>query len=315
MPEQTYNKVFQLIQESLVPKTQLEEYQNNILHLESILQKTARELETIKSEYKGQKLTIEIIQAEKNSLQAEKKAIEVKFNEVSLKLQQKSNQYDLLLQSNASRERDTTTQSLFVLNDTPKVKKEPSGISIVNVPASLSSKSNGPSAKTASKQATTKTGTKRQTASSKDDPQRATKRKKVEEPKTSQNTEQPVQMNPKITCNECLDDWGRDVVLRYEGNPDHSCAPDPRQKIATFTSFATYRRHLRCSHAYLSQEIDDDYCYPNSDFLCNSCGCSFECKRIFDNHIEFEHAILDLTNQEFFALYSKYLRKMRRILL
>ena len=94
--------------------------------MESIFQKTAKELKTIKSEYKGQKLTIEIIQAEKNSLQAEKKAIEVKLNEVSLKLQQKSNQYDLLFQSNASREQYTTTQSLVVLNDTPKVKEEPS---------------------------------------------------------------------------------------------------------------------------------------------------------------------------------------------
>ena len=36
MSEQTYKKVFEVIQESLVPKTQLEESQNKILQLETI---------------------------------------------------------------------------------------------------------------------------------------------------------------------------------------------------------------------------------------------------------------------------------------
>ena len=112
-------------------------------------------------------------------------------------------------------------------------------------------------------------------------------------------------MNPKITCDECLDDWGGDIKLRYHGEPDHSSAPDPKQKIETFTSFAAYRRHLVHTHDLYSQEITEAYCYPNSDFVCNSCCCSFESQTILDDHIEFEHAILDLTNQEFYTLYSK----------
>ena len=103
MSEQTYKKVFQLIQESLVPKTQLEENQNKILHLESMLKKKNAEIEKLKSESSEQKLSLKITQAEKESLQAEKKAIEVKFNEVSLKLQQKTLQYNSLLKSQGSR--------------------------------------------------------------------------------------------------------------------------------------------------------------------------------------------------------------------
>ena len=60
MSEQTYKKVFEVIQESLVPKTQLEESQNKILQLETMLEKATTELEKVKSEYTGQKLTIEI---------------------------------------------------------------------------------------------------------------------------------------------------------------------------------------------------------------------------------------------------------------
>ena len=103
MSEQTYKKVFQLIQESLVPKTQLEENQKKILHLESMLEKKNAEIEKLKPESSEQKLSLEITQAEKESLQAEKKAIEVKFNEVSLKLQQKTLQYNSLLKSQGSR--------------------------------------------------------------------------------------------------------------------------------------------------------------------------------------------------------------------
>ena len=144
---------------------------------------------------------------------------------------------------------------------------------------------------------TTKTGTKRHNAS-KDGPQSGTaKTKKVR------------LMNPKITCDECLDDWGRDIKLRYNEEPDHSSAPDPRQKIETFTSFAAYSRHLVDTHDLKSGEITEVYCYLNSDFVCNSCGCSFESQRILDDHIEFEHAILDMTNLEFYDLYLKYLLK------
>ena len=43
MTEKTYTKVFELIQESLIPKIQLEEALNKIKHLESTLEKATTE--------------------------------------------------------------------------------------------------------------------------------------------------------------------------------------------------------------------------------------------------------------------------------
>ena len=49
------------------------------------------------SKYEDEKLKNDIIQAEKECLEAEKKTFELKFNEISLKLKLKTNQYDSLL--------------------------------------------------------------------------------------------------------------------------------------------------------------------------------------------------------------------------
>ena len=160
MTEQTYTKVFELIQGTLVPKAQLEEANIKIKHLESMLDKA-------KSESNEQKLSMEIIQAEKDSLQAEKeslqaekKAIEVKFNEVSLKLKQKTDQYDSLLKSKAAMQ-----------TETKKIKEESREIGIVNVPASTSSGPNKPALRS---------GTRRQNATKNNSQDNTVKKKKIE---------------------------------------------------------------------------------------------------------------------------------------
>ena len=174
MSEQAYNSVFEHIQGTLVPKTKLEEAQNKILHLESMLEKVTTDLEKEKSESCERKRTTEIIQAEKDSLQAEKeslqaekeslqaekKAIEVKFNEVSLKLKQKTDQYDSLLKSKAAMQ-----------TETKKIKEESREIGIVNVPASTSSGPNKPALRS---------GTRRQNATKNNSQDNTVKKKKIE---------------------------------------------------------------------------------------------------------------------------------------
>ena len=96
---QKYNEVFEFIKSSLVPKCQLDESKNEIMALKTALENATNDLRKTKSEFEEQKLAIDIIQAEKESLEAEKKTIQIKFNEISLKLKQKTQQYDSLLKS------------------------------------------------------------------------------------------------------------------------------------------------------------------------------------------------------------------------
>ena len=332
MSEQTFNKVFQLIQECLVPKTQLEEYQNKILHLESMLQKANIEVEKLKSESIEQKLSLEITQAEKESLQAEKKAIEVKFNEVSLKLKQKTHQYDLLLKSQTGREQTKTEKLPAISTGTPNVKQEPIGI--VNLPVSLPSKSNAakskskpknPSSelKSTPKKSEIKTGTKRQNTTADDSSKIKAKRTKAEKPnlKEPRFERKPTQCKPSqvgrprvytfkdwnpviFTCEECLGAWGKDVECYFRGNPDSNFVPEP--KIQNFQSFQAYLHHLSNTHGLKKDDLTDVYCDPNNQFGCKICDCRFESEIFLDMHIEIEHAHPNLTKRQFFDLYLKY---------
>ena len=302
MSEQTYKKVFELIQESLVPTALLEEARNRILHLESVIKK-------VQSECNDQKLSIEIIQAEKNSLQAEKemlhaekKAIEVKFNEVALKLKQKCLQYDALLESNTVHHQcspspsDDIEKPDVVSTETKKVKEEPMPgllpVGLANVPASLSSGQN---------EVTVKTRTKRKTTTNDGCPRTTGKRKKVED-----SSVKSTQSKLIFTCDECLQDWGEDIQRDTNGDFDYSLAPDPRQKIQAFSTFDAYRQHLRSIHDVLDRDITDYYCYANSSFNCKVCDCSFESQGILDEHLECEHANLNMTKQQFLDLYLKH---------
>ena len=73
MSEQKYNEVFEFIKTNLVPKSEFGESQNEILNLKSALEKATNDLKKVKMELEEQKLSIDILQAEKESLEAEKK--------------------------------------------------------------------------------------------------------------------------------------------------------------------------------------------------------------------------------------------------
>ena len=103
MSEQKYNEVFEFIKSNLIPKIQFDESQNEILVLKSALDNATNDIEKLKLEFQEQTMTIDFIKAERESLIAEQKAFEVKFNEVSLKLKQKTYQYDSLLKMIAAR--------------------------------------------------------------------------------------------------------------------------------------------------------------------------------------------------------------------
>ena len=284
MSEQTYKKVFELIQESLVPTALLKEAQNRILQLESILEK-------VKSESNDQKLSIEILQAEKDSLQAEKemlhaekKAIEVKFNEVNLKLRQKSLKYDSLLKSNAYHERKNIAKPAAVSTETRTVKEEPIPdllpVGLVNVPdTSLNSSQN---------EFTAKTGVKRKTTTKDDCSRTAEKRKKVEDSGLKSTRGKLI-----FTSDECLQDWGEDIKRDSKGDFDYNLAPDPKQQIQAFSSFNAYRQHLRCIHDVPDRYITDYYCYPSGSFSCKICDCNFQSQEYLDEHSECEHANLN----------------------
>ena len=338
MSEQTYNKVFQLIQESLVPRTQLDEYQKKILHLESMLENANIEVEKLKSESSEQKLSLEITQAEKESLraekeslQADKKATEVKFNEVSLKLKQKTKQYDSLLKSQTGHEQTNTEKLPALSTGKPNVKQEPIGI--VNLPVSLPSKSNAAKPKinpttptselkTTQQESQTKTGTRRQNTIADDSSKFETKRTKVENPITSSRlATKPTQCKPTqagrprvctfkdrspviFTCEDCLGAWGKEIERYFQGNPDSNFVPEPR--IQNFQSFQAYLHHLSSTHGLKEDDITDVYCDLNNQFGCKVCDCRFESEIFLDMHIEIEHAHPNLTKRQLFDLYLKY---------
>ena len=302
MTEQTYSKVFELIEETLVPKAQLEEAEIKIKHLEAMVEKTTTELEKVKSESIEQKLSMEIIQAEKDSLQAEKeslqvekKVLEVRFKEVSLKLKQKTNQCDSLRKSQADHE-----QNNIVATGSQTIKQEHEGIGIVNVPASTSSKENEPTTQKATP------GIKRKNASKENSPKPKTKRKKVVKSTTaSRITRQSSQSKPTFTCRRCFHLWGNDIESsRFKCDPDKNGVPDPKQKIPTFKSFEDYKSHLINDHDWYDDLVMDWFHNPNSNFVCETCNSRFEKQWILDEHQQLEHMDLNLSNQQFYELYN-----------
>ena len=106
--------------------------------MRSELKNAKEDLKRMKSNYEEQKLKIDIIQAEKECLESEKKTFELKFNELSLKLKLKTNQYDSLLSSEKTDCESNDTE--LMSSGTQTVKEEPHEIGIVNNPTSTSSR-------------------------------------------------------------------------------------------------------------------------------------------------------------------------------
>ena len=221
--------------------------------------------------------------------------MEVKFNEVSLKLKQKTYQYDFLMKSQRTGRGDIETNSAC----TQTVKEEPTQIGVVNV---------------ASSSTAVTTGAKR-VLQSKDEVQRTTvKRKKTS--KSDANSRTTRQSTPKFTCAYCLVNWGFTIMDGHNENPDESGAPDPKQAISTFSNFENYKDHLSTAHRYRVDEFckekscfsGKDYHFrPHGDIRCIICSLSFKVPGDHEEHMEIEHADLNaMSRKQIYELFSKY---------
>ena len=303
MSENCYNEIFEMIKSNLVPKALYEESQLEIERLKTLLQKAEQKQE----KYEEQQLRIDIIQAEKVSLEAEKekleaekKTFELKFNEISLKLKLKTNQYDSLLSSGKTDCKSNDTERISAGSKT--IKEEPTEIGIVNVPASSMSSPG--------------IGSKRPNSVSADEQRKIAKRKKTAN--TSRNTRESAQNRPKFTCEECIDDWGLKIERDFGGYPNEIGAPDAKQFISTFNTFADYKNHVIDAHdsagvtfckerSCLHEDDHDKFSKAShGDIICKICDLSFKFQQHHDHHMEIAHADPNMTKKQFFDLYLKY---------
>ena len=312
MSNQLKNKVIELIQSGLVPKTELDDALNKIAHLESMLEKAKSAREKEQSEYEEQKLAIDIIKAEKETLQAEKetlladsksletrlrteretftsfkRASDAKLNEITLKLKQKTHQYDSLLKSKEDDVKKTANKDCRLSIGTQTIKEEPQEIGVVNFPAS-------------------KAGIKRENECR--TPRTKAKRKKVEKSDSSKTDTNTIKSEVTFTCESCLKSWGWHIRSNFQGDPDECDAPDPKRKIRTFPTLDAYKNHIYEDHG-VSNYVLKAHHNQGRKVVCQSCAASFECHHHLERHIVIEHANVvnsKMSNKEFFDLYQKY---------
>ena len=106
MSELNFEKVFKelkIIEANSVSREKYNQLKNEVEKLESMLteannrfQQEAQELRKLKITNELQTMEIDVMRAEKQSFEAEKKTLEVRFEEVNLKLKLKTHQYDML---------------------------------------------------------------------------------------------------------------------------------------------------------------------------------------------------------------------------
>ena len=322
MSEQKYNEVFEFIKASLVPKNEVDKSKNEISRLKLALESATNDLEKLKLENVEQKLTIDIVKAENKSLESEKEHFEFKFNEVSLKLKQKTIQYDSLLKSqrddceshseSRSESRDefcdlSRDESHDESHDESRDgsrsdSREPNPIEkfligaviadyVFNIPSS--------SSEDESESDSDEEGS----DSPKTDAQRTTAQRMKH---TIFNSISRItrKSTKKFSCADCIDKWGELIESDYRGNPDKIGAPDPRQLIKTFSSFKDYRHHLSQAHNGHAQTNGE---WPHGDIKCKKCHLTFKVQHHHDEHFECEHADLNrLSNKEIYGLFCNY---------
>ena len=303
MTDEKYNEVFELIKINLMPKNQFDESQKEVSFLKSALECATNDLKKMNSQYEEQKLANDILQAEKQSLEAEKKTFEFKFNEVSLKLKQKTFQYDSLLNSqrNGCKPKVIDQGS----TGTQKVKEEHQEIGKVNFPISSSSRQD---------ELATKTGTKRTHSSIGP----GAKRTKTEIFDSKSQTNRELAKNKQIfNCFNCLDNWGRKICIDFDEDPDADGAPDLQQKIPIFSSFLALKDHYLTIHdaedccceeidclLYRGHNGDDNW--PHGDIQCRICNLSLKYKDDLDKHMQFDHIDHSrMSNKEIYDLWLK----------
>ena len=301
MSENQYNAVFETIKSNLVPKVELGKCILESKRLKLDLENAKEELKKIKSKYEEEKLKNDIIQAEKECLEAEKKTFELKFNEISLKLKLKTNQYDSLLSSGTTDCKPTDTDKISI--GTQTVKEEPQDIGIVNIPTSTSD-----------------IGKKRISTLSADNQRKKAKRKKTtRSDSNARNTRRSTRNERKFTCEYCIDEWGVTVECDFGGDPDKENAPDPRQITSAFSFFEALKNHYINDHdairelfceekscLHYERHSNLDRYAPHGKNICEICDLSFKFKDHYDQHMAIGHADQDMTNKQFYDLYLKY---------
>ena len=134
------------------------------------------------------------------------------------------------------------------------------------------------------------------------------KGKKVEKSNSSKTTTNRTQPEVTFTCDECLKSWGDDIIRDFQGDPYKWDAPDPKQKIKTFSTFDGLKNHMYEAHDNSISFLNGYYNNQNRDFVCESCAASLECRHHLEHHIVIEHADVvnpEVTYKQFFDLYNK----------
>ena len=299
MSEQRYTEVFEFIKSSLVPKNEVDESKNEVSVLKSALENATKDLEKLKLKNEEQKLTIDIIKAENQSLEFEKKHFEFKFNEVSLKLKQKTIQYDSLLKSqhgdceslkSHNESGDESRNDSRKPNPLEKLLLEAVIADFVNnIPSSSEDESASESDEEHSQ------------SPKKDVKSRAKRIKSTIFQSISRIT---TKSTKKFSCADCIDKWGELIESDYRGNPDIIGAPDPRKQIKTFSSFGDYCHHLSTAH---NGHYQTNGYWPRGDIQCKICHLGFKVQSHLDEHMQCEHADLNrLSNKEIYQLFCNY---------
>ena len=113
-------------------------------------------------------------------------------------------------------------------------------------------------------------------------------------------------------------DWADSVRREFSGDPTKIGAPNPKQKIPTFTSFEDYRFHCFFAHdermaKYIENPCKETSCllkedhgfWPHGDIKCKICSRGFKLKKDHDGHISSEHIDIESMNSnEIFELYQ-----------
>ena len=299
---------------------QLDQSRNEIKHLMSLLENATSELVKVKNECEEHRLAIDIIQAEKETLEAEKetlrvanesllaerksrkarhravsetfaalkKADDAKLNEISLKLKQKTHQFDSLLESTNAKK--VNVAILSIGTQTIKDELREKEMLIVSSPEAAKHS-----------QMAAKAGTKRQNAST------DAKRKKVgKSDSCSRKTRNSSKNRNAFTCFRCIFTWGLDIDTEFRGDPDKSGVPEPPP---TFSCLEDLKKHMYDEHCYGDEALADTYAYRQvvPVFACEVCNCTFQCKHSLDRHLNIEHINGPMTNKKFYALHKKHM--------
>ena len=299
MSEQKYTEVFEFIKSSLVPKNEFDDSKNEISVLKSALENATKDLEKMKLKNEEQKLTIDIIKAENQSLESEKKHFEFKFNEVTLKLKQKTIQYDSLLKS-----QHDDCESLKSHNESDDESRndsrKPNPLEKLLLEAVLADFVNNiPSSSEA--ESVSESDEEHSQSPKKDVKSTAKRIKSTIFESIARITRKSTK---KFSCADCIDKWGELIESDYRGNPDRIGAPDPRKQIQTFSSFEDYRRHLSTAH---NGHYQTNGYWPRGDIQCKICHLGFKVQSHLDEHMQCEHADLNrLSNKEIYGLFCNY---------